>query len=60
MWAQWVIFGSGIDQVQLRKLLLGLHAADNEEDKEIEHRGKKKGEGTEFTTRMTVKSTPEP
>lgn len=61
MWKQWLLFGSDqLDSIQLRKQLLGLHAADSEEDKEIEHKGKKKGEGVEFTSRMTVKSTPEP
>ena len=59
MWGQWVIFGSHLDSIQLRKQVLGLPAADTEEDKEIEERGKKRGEGFEFTSRMTVKSTPE-
>ncbi len=59
LWGQWIIFGSHLDSIQLRKQLYGLAAADAEEEKEIENRGKKPGEGFEFTSRMTVKSTPE-
>jgi len=43
MWGQWVIFGSHIDSAQLRKQLLGLPAAELEEEKDIEDRGKKPG-----------------